>query len=111
MGVKISKLYGMDIYSDGAEHVGKVNDIILNLERGEVIRITTEPLKKVSKQHAKKLLREKSILYKNVVSVRDIVLVSKRGALSPDEIDEVQTEIKSSGKPRRSSHPLTRARR
>lgn len=94
MGVKLSKLYGMDIYSDGAEYVGKVNDVILNLEKGEIIRITTDPLRGVLKADAKKMLREKSVLYKNVVSVRDIMIVSKRGSVSAEEIEEVQEEVR-----------------
>ena len=88
MTKRISTLYGMDIYTDDAGYIGKVNDIILNLEKGEVVRITTEPLKTISKEEAKKVLKEKSILYKNVRSVRDIMLVSRKGgALSEDEME------------------------
>lgn len=88
MTKRISTLYGMDIYTDDAGYIGKVNDIILNLEKGEVVRITTEPLKTISKEEAKKVLKEKSILYKNVRSVRDIMLVSRKGgALSEEEME------------------------
>ncbi|RLG22020.1 hypothetical protein DRN74_01245 [Candidatus Micrarchaeota archaeon] len=83
MAIRISKLYGLDIYTDGGRYIGKVHDIILNLEEGSVVRITTEPLRMVQTEHAKKLLQEKTVLYKNVKSVGDIVIVGKREVQKP----------------------------
>ncbi len=71
----ISELYGIDIYGENARYVGKVNDIILNLESGKIVRLTTEPLRSVSKDKAKLVLKEKSVLYKNVAAVGDIVIL------------------------------------
>jgi sporulation protein YlmC with PRC-barrel domain len=90
MGIKVSQLYGMDIYSDEGGFLGKINDIIINLEKGEVVRVTTEPLKSVSKEEARKILRDKSVLYKNVRSVRDIMIVSKRGGAGSDIEEEAE---------------------
>ncbi|MBN3037317.1 MAG: PRC-barrel domain-containing protein [Candidatus Diapherotrites archaeon] len=84
----ISELYGIDIYNfDDAKYIGKVNDVILNLETGKIVRLTTEPLRSISKDKAKEILREKSVLYKNVLSVGDIVIVGrgKRVAASEEE--------------------------
>ena len=95
--MNISDLYGLDIYDAGSgKYVGKVNDVILNLETGNIVRLTTEPLRAVSKQQAKVVLRDKSILYKNVVTVGDVVLVSRGGVT-------VQTE-----KEAESAKPLRR---
>jgi sporulation protein YlmC with PRC-barrel domain len=55
------------------------------LEGGEVSRILIEPLP-LGKDDAKKALREKSILYKNVKSVEDVIVVSK-GLTTPSASD------------------------
>lgn len=81
MVVKVSKIYGMDIYTDGGKFLGRVQEILLDLEKGEVIRLTMEPLNSVSKDEAKRILRDKSVLYKSVKSVEDVVVVTK-GATS-----------------------------
>ena len=66
MTVKVSKIYGMDIYTDGGKFLGRVQEILLDLEKGEVVRLTMEPLNSVSKDEAKRILRDKSVLYKSV---------------------------------------------
>ena len=85
MSIKLSKLFGMDIYDSSAGYKGKVYDIIINLEKGKLETITTEPLKVKTKSDAKKILTEKSIPYKNVVSANDIIIVSSRGAPAQEE--------------------------
>lgn len=80
MVVKVSKIYGMDIYTDGGKFLGRVQEILLDLEKGEVIRLTMEPLNSVSKEEAKRILRDKSVLYKSVKSVEDVVVVTKGAA-------------------------------
>ena len=45
MGTRLSELYGMDIYSQKAQFVGTVKDVILNLDKGEVMRLCLESLK------------------------------------------------------------------
>ena len=80
MSTKISNIYGMDIYTDGGGFLGRVQDIIVDLEKGEVVRLTMEPLNfLVSKEEAMRILKEKSILYKSVRSVEDVVIVSRVG--------------------------------
>lgn len=76
MGTKLSRLYGMDIFTDSGKFIGNAQDFIVDLESGEVSRILIEPLP-LGKDDAKKALREKSILYKNVKSVEDVIVVSK----------------------------------
>ena len=95
MSLRLSKLFGMDIYDVDAGYKGKVYDIIINLEKGKLETITTEPLKVKTKSDAKKILNEKSIPYKNVKSAKDIILISSRGGtITPDE--EVKTVRRSS---------------
>ncbi|RLG69008.1 MAG: hypothetical protein DRO11_08315 [Methanobacteriota archaeon] len=84
----VSELYGLDIYNDEARFVGKVNDVILNLETGKVVRLTTEPLRAVSKERAKSVLKDKSVLFKNVMAVGDIVIVGKGSNLATEEEEE-----------------------
>ena len=80
MATKVSKIYGMDIYTDGGKFLGRVQDVLLDLEQGKIVRIVMEPLSNVSKEEAKRVLREKSVLYSSVKSVEDVVVVSKAGA-------------------------------
>ena len=76
MAVKLSDIYGVDIYTDNGKYLGRVHDLIIDLEKGEVTRLTLEPLNfLVSKDEALRILREKSIIYKNVKSVGDVVIV------------------------------------
>ncbi len=84
----ISEMYGIDIYSENARYVGKVNDIILNLETGKIVRLTTEPLRSVSKEKAKAVLKEKSVLYKNVAAVGDIVILGAASAAYEGEEEQ-----------------------
>jgi sporulation protein YlmC with PRC-barrel domain len=79
MGTRMSKLYGMDIYTDTGKFLGKVQDLIVDLEKGEIVRITMEPISFRTKEDAKRIMGEASILYKNVRSVEDVVVVSKGG--------------------------------
>ena len=78
MAIRASKMYGLDIYDDNGAYLGKTHDLILNLETGELVRVTTEPLKSVlSKEELPKMLQQKSIMYKRIKSVRDIIIVGK----------------------------------
>jgi sporulation protein YlmC with PRC-barrel domain len=90
MSVRLSKLFGMDVYDFEAGYKGKVYDIIINLEKGKLETITTEPLKVKTKSDAKKILSEKSIPYKNVKSVKDIIIVSSRDV--PFEVSRPEEE-------------------
>lgn len=76
MSIKLSRLYGMDIFTDSGKFIGNAQDFIVDLESGEVSRILIEPLP-AGKEDARKALREKSIMYKNVKSVEDVIVVSK----------------------------------
>ncbi len=79
MSIPVSRIYGLSIYDDKGEYIGKAYDLIINMETGEVVRITTEPLRMLSpnKEELAKLLQKKSIMYKRVKSVKDIIIVGK----------------------------------
>ncbi|MBU0635821.1 PRC-barrel domain-containing protein [Candidatus Micrarchaeota archaeon] len=89
MTTRISKLFGMDVYTTDAEYKGKVFDLVINLEKGRIETITTEPLKVKSKQEAKKIISEKSIPYRNVKAAKDILLVG-RGSGTPEPEEEAE---------------------
>jgi sporulation protein YlmC with PRC-barrel domain len=80
MSTKLSRLYGMDIFTDSGKFIGNAQDFIIDLESGEVSRIMIESLP-ANKEDAKKALRDKSILYSNVKSVEDVIVVSKGPAV------------------------------
>ena len=83
MATKLSKLYGMEIFTDTGKFLGNVQDFILDFESGEVLRILTEPMPG-GKEEVKRMIREKSIMYKSVKSVEDVIVVMK----GPSTIEE-----------------------
>ena len=85
MAMKVSSLMGLDVYTDSATFVGKVYDIIIDLQKGEVVRLTLEPIKAVNKEEAKRIFREKTILYKSVKAVEKIIIVSATQPLEDEE--------------------------
>lgn len=74
--MKISDLYSMDVYSDAGQYLGEVRDAIIDLEKGEVIRILMEEWRTADREEVRRLLQQKSVLFKNVKNVGDVVLVS-----------------------------------
>lgn len=86
MAVKVSQLMGMDVYTDGAKFLGKVYDVIIDLQKGEVVRLTLEPIKAASKEEAKRVFHEKTIMYKSVKAADRIIITS------PNTIVEEETE-------------------
>ncbi|VVB55396.1 PRC-barrel domain protein [uncultured archaeon] len=86
MAKRLSELYGMDIYSAKGAYLGKTEDIILNLEKGEVMRLSLRPFKGgvLPGDEVKKILQYESIAYSDVIEVGDIVLVQK-GPAAPKQ--------------------------
>lgn len=78
MTIRLSEMFGKEVYTVDGEHKGKVFDLVVNLEKGRVETITTEPLKARSKAEAKKIITEKSVPYNKVISAKDIILVSTK---------------------------------
>ncbi len=76
MSTKLSRLYGLDIFTDSGKFIGTAQDFIVDFESGEVSRVLLEALPS-SKEDAKRALRDKSIMYKNVKSVEDVIVVTK----------------------------------
>ncbi len=76
MAVRVSQLMGMDVYTDSAQFVGRVYDVIIDLQKGEVVRLTLEPIRATSKEEAKRVFREKTIMYKSVKAVEKIIIIS-----------------------------------
>jgi sporulation protein YlmC with PRC-barrel domain len=77
MTMRVSKLYGMDIFSDGGRYLGKVFDIIIDVEKGDIVRLTLESIQAASREEAQRIIRERTILYKNVKSVEDVIVVGR----------------------------------
>lgn len=79
MSKRLSELYGMDIYTQKAGYVGKVQDIILNLDKGEIMRLSLKPFKgaSLSSDEVKSILQGESLPFDEVVEVGDIIIVQK----------------------------------
>ena len=77
MALRLSEMYGMDVFTDTGKFLGTAQDFIIDVEKGEVVRILLEPLPP-SREKALDVIKEKSVLYKNVKSVEDVIVVTKR---------------------------------
>lgn len=79
MSMRVSQLYGRDIFTEKAEYVGKVEDVILNLDEGEVMRLTLRSFKgdQLHPDEVRKVITEESIGFNEVVRVGDIVICRK----------------------------------
>lgn len=91
--MKISEIYRMDVYSDSGQYLGDVQDVVIDLEKGEISRLLMTPWKNI-KGDASGALKKKSILYKSVKNVGDVVLVSSPSGLreesaSKEEINDL----------------------
>lgn len=88
MTQRVSKLFGMDIYTLEGEYRGKVFDLIINLEKGRVETMSTEALRVRTKQEAKRIISEKSIPYRSVRACKDIILISTSAAAMAEDEEE-----------------------
>lgn len=72
-------MYGLEIYTRKAEHVGRVEDVILNLETGEVMRLCLRSFKArtLPEDEVKKILQTETIGYNEVIEVGDVVICKK----------------------------------
>ncbi len=79
MSKRLSELYGMDIYTTKGQFVGKVEDVILNLEKGEIMRLSLISFRggALSGEAIRRIIREESVAYEEVAEVGDIVLIHK----------------------------------
>ena len=77
--MKISEVYSMDIYSDAGQYLGEVRDAIIDLEKGEVSRLLMEEWKNMDRDEVKRMLQTKSVLFKSIKNIGDVVLVSALG--------------------------------
>jgi sporulation protein YlmC with PRC-barrel domain len=66
----------MEIFTDNGKYIGNAQDFILDFESGEILRVLLENLP-AGREDVRKALREKSILYKSVRSVEDVIIVTK----------------------------------
>ncbi|MFH1787805.1 MAG: PRC-barrel domain-containing protein [Candidatus Altiarchaeota archaeon] len=82
MAKKLSEFYGLDVYSVRGERVGKVEDVILNLDKGAVLSVCLKSLREIPKDPAeiRRVLTEECVGYDSVAAVGDIILVTARPA-------------------------------
>ncbi|PIY91417.1 hypothetical protein COY71_03275 [Candidatus Micrarchaeota archaeon CG_4_10_14_0_8_um_filter_60_7] len=92
--MKVSQLMGMDIFTDNAVPMGKVYDVIIDLQKGEIVRLTMEPISASSKEEAKKVFKERTVMYRSVKAVDRIILVSNTPISDVEEAAPEPTEQK-----------------
>jgi sporulation protein YlmC with PRC-barrel domain len=68
------------VYADNGQYLGEVLDAIVDLEKGEVSRLLMEEWRNIDRSESKKLLQNKSVLFKSVRNIGDVVLVTAPSA-------------------------------
>ena len=77
--MRITEIYNLDIYGDNGQYLGEVRDAIVDLEKGEVSRLLMEEWRNADRVESKRLLSNRSILFKNIRNIGDVVLVTTQG--------------------------------
>ena len=80
--MRISEIYNMDVYGDNGQYLGEIRDAIVDLEKGEVSRLLMEEWRNSDRGETKRLIQNKSVLFKNVRNIGDVVLVAAQGPAS-----------------------------
>jgi sporulation protein YlmC with PRC-barrel domain len=88
--MRISEIYNMDVYGDNGQYLGEIRDAIVDLEKGEVSRLLMEEWRNSDRSETKRLLQNKSVLFKNVRNIGDVVLVSAPSQ-SPSSSNQADT--------------------
>ncbi len=91
--VRVSEIYNLDVYSDAGQYLGEVRDAIIDLERGEVSRILMEEWRNADRVEAKRLLQQKSVIFKSIRNIGDVVLVSASGQSQSNQSEGGSQEI------------------
>jgi sporulation protein YlmC with PRC-barrel domain len=88
MTKRISEFYGLDVYSVKGEYVGKVEEVILNLEKGVIMNLCLKPLKDASAEptEVKRILQEDSISYDTVSAADEVVLIKSKPVKGPKAV-------------------------
>ncbi|MEM1688373.1 MAG: PRC-barrel domain-containing protein [Candidatus Anstonellales archaeon] len=73
--MKLSDLYGKEIFTDTGKFLGTVHEILIDMERGVIFRLLMEDLPS-SAERARQVMNEKSIKFENVKSIADVVVVT-----------------------------------
>lgn len=85
--MRVTEIYNLDIYSDNGQYLGEVRDAIIDLEKGEVSRLLMEEWRNADRVESKRLLQNKSILFKNIRNIGDVVLVAATGQAATSQQD------------------------
>jgi len=91
--MRVSEIYSLDIYSDNGQYLGEVRDAIVDLEKGEVSRILMEEWKNAGEEEVRRMLQQKSILFKNIKNIGDVVLVSAVGGMPKNNPSSSSAEL------------------
>ncbi|MBI3587797.1 PRC-barrel domain-containing protein [Candidatus Micrarchaeota archaeon] len=102
---RLSEIPGLDIYADNAKNLGKAHDLVIDLQKGEVARITLQPIESLLGA-SQQWIKENTVSYKNVTSVGDIIVVSSKPR-TEDPMDE--TPASTQARPAKYSFVANRA--
>jgi sporulation protein YlmC with PRC-barrel domain len=91
--MKISEIYNLDIYGDNGQYVGEVRDAIIDLEKGEVSRLLMEEWRSADRAEARRILQNKSVLFKNIRNIGDVVLVAAMGQTQAQNESSTSPEL------------------
>ena len=75
----LSEIYGKKIITSGGKILGDVQEIVLDVENGQVSHLLTTKLEQLAKSsNVREALSKNSILYKRVKNVAESIVVSEK---------------------------------
>lgn len=78
MGILVSELYGKQIITTGGERIGRVEDVILDFESGEVGSILLVKLENIARSdNTAQELKKNSVIFKRVKSISEAIVVGR----------------------------------
>lgn len=78
----VSDYYGLDMYSDKGYYIGEVQEVMLDLDEGEVVGLVFERNEE----------RNKMVPHRSVMAIGDIIVVSTKKESETEEEKEVPSE-------------------
>ncbi|MFH1448727.1 MAG: PRC-barrel domain-containing protein [Candidatus Micrarchaeota archaeon] len=78
MTTRLSEMKGLEIFTESGKMIGVVQEFIINLETGTVVKILLEPMTRMSSEDLREFLAKKSINYSRVKNVSDAIIIDSK---------------------------------
>lgn len=75
MTIRLSEMKGLEIFTETGKSMGIAHEFIIDLEKGQVVKLLLEPMKTMSSNELREFLARKSVNYNRVKNVTDAIII------------------------------------